>query len=58
MDFTKDKYCISGKVIYLYYSNGMGRSKMTNTVLEKKLDCEATTRNWRTMCKIQELLRG
>ena len=56
MDFNKDQYIIKGNVIFLNYYNGAGRSKMTNNIFEKKLQLSATSRNWKTVCKIHELL--
>ncbi|OIQ40622.1 MAG: hypothetical protein BM563_02460 [Bacteroidetes bacterium MedPE-SWsnd-G1] len=56
VDFSPDKYKIDNNLIYAYYVNGAGRSKMTNTVFEKKLEVSSTSRNWKTISKIQELL--
>lgn len=33
------------------------KSKMTNTLFEKKLDCKSTSRNWKTVMKLAELSR-
>lgn len=38
--------------IYLHCPNGYGRSKLTNTALEKALGLQATTRNWNTLNKL------
>ena len=46
---------ILGKEVYLYYPEGMGRSKLTNTFLEKKLRTSGTARNWNTVLKLQEV---
>ena len=56
MNFYPDTYIISERIIYTVYPNGVGRSKMTNSVFEKKMETAATSRNWKTMCKIQEFL--
>lgn len=45
--------CI-GRSVYLYCPNGYGRTKLTNTFIEKVAGCSASTRNWRT---INELMR-
>ena len=42
-------------VLYIYYPNGSGRSKLTNTVIEKKLQLSATTRNLKTATKLVTL---
>ncbi len=46
---------ILGKEAYIYYPDGMGRSKLTHTLLEKKLKTNGTARNWNTVLKLQEL---
>jgi len=46
---------ILGKEAYIYYPEGMGRSKLTHTLLEKKLKTNGTARNWNTVLKLQEL---
>ena len=35
--------------IYLYCPNGYGRTRLSNTAIEKKLSVGATTRNWKTV---------
>lgn len=47
-----EEFQIKGKWMYLYYPNGIGRSKMTTGLLEKKLKTATTTRNWRTISKL------
>jgi uncharacterized protein (DUF1697 family) len=39
---------IVGREIYLYCPNGYGRTKLSNTTIERKLSVGATTRNWKT----------
>jgi uncharacterized protein (DUF1697 family) len=46
---------IRGPEVYLYYPNGVGRSKLTNAFLENKLDAAGTARNWNTLTKLVEL---
>ena len=45
----------SGKEVYLYYRDGMGRAKLTGTVLEKVLAVTATARNWNTVNKLCDM---
>lgn len=40
------------KAAYLYYPNGMGRSKLTNVFIEVKLKVTGTARNWNTVNKL------
>jgi len=51
-----EDFFVSGKEIYLYYPNGFARTKVTNGAIEKILMTNATTRNWRTMMKLNEML--
>ena len=44
-----EQFRIIGREVYLYCPNGYGRTKLSNTALEKKLSVEATTRNWKTV---------
>ncbi len=45
----------AGKQLYLIYPDGIGRSKLTNTVIEKKLGVRGTARNWNTVLKLDAL---
>jgi len=46
---------IRGPELYLYYPNGVGRSKLTSAFLENRLDASGTARNWSTLTKLVEL---
>ncbi|MFV2060760.1 MAG: DUF1697 domain-containing protein [Gammaproteobacteria bacterium] len=50
-----EKLNIKGKEVYLYCPNGYGKSKLSNTFIEKKLEVAATTRNWKSVVKLYEL---
>jgi uncharacterized protein (DUF1697 family) len=43
-----EQFHIHGHEIYLCCPNGYGRTRLSNTAIEKKLGVEATTRNWKT----------
>ncbi|HZC15749.1 MAG TPA: DUF1697 domain-containing protein [Caulobacteraceae bacterium] len=43
---------------YLVYPDGIGRSKLTLTVIEKALGVRGTARNWNTVVKLAEMLAG
>jgi uncharacterized protein (DUF1697 family) len=49
---------IIGQEVFIYYPEGMGRSKLTNTFLEKKLKSAGTARNWNTVLKLQKMMEG
>ena len=46
---------IRGREIYLHCPNGYGKSKLSNSFLERKLGVTATTRNWKTVKQLNEL---
>ncbi|HEX2913645.1 MAG TPA: DUF1697 domain-containing protein [Chloroflexia bacterium] len=48
---------IAGQELYIYYPNGIGRSKLSNTLIEKKLKVYGTGRNWNTVTKLLEMTR-
>jgi uncharacterized protein (DUF1697 family) len=41
-----------GQELYLYYPDGMGRSKLDNSFIERKLKVISTGRNWNTVNKL------
>ncbi|ASP48801.1 DUF1697 domain-containing protein [Cognaticolwellia beringensis] len=43
---------IIDKVLYLHCEDGYGRSKLTHTIIEKKLNVNATSRNLKTVDKL------
>jgi uncharacterized protein (DUF1697 family) len=47
-----------GPEIYLYYPNGIGKSKLTGAVIENKLQTSGTARNWNTLLKLLETARA
>lgn len=52
LTFHPDQFKCKEDVIYLYYDNGSGRSKMATTAFERNLKLIATTRNWNTVNKL------
>lgn len=50
-----EKLLVKGKEVYLYCPNGYGKSKLSNSFIENKLDVKATTRNWKSVYTIHEL---
>jgi uncharacterized protein (DUF1697 family) len=47
-----------GKQLYIVYPAGIGRSKLTNVLIEKALGIRGTARNWNTVRKIAAILDG
>ena len=54
----KEMLELRGPEIYLYYPDGVGRSKLTSGVIENKLDTAGTARNWNTLVKLVEVGRS
>ena len=48
----------AGRCLYAVYPDGMGRSRLTHTLIEKLLGTRATGRNWNTVRKLAELTEG
>ena len=50
-----EKLIIKDKTVCFHCPNGYGKSKLTNNFIENKLKLEATTRNWKSLLKLDEL---
>ena len=51
-----DAFAVDGRVVYLSYPNGAGRSRLTLDYLERRLGVDGTARNWRTAQRLAALL--
>ncbi|MBL4725352.1 MAG: DUF1697 domain-containing protein [Rhizobiaceae bacterium] len=49
---------IIGDVLYVYYTDGSGRSKFNLAFIEKNLKVRGTARNWNSISKILELMKN
>ena len=58
MEFLPDKFEIIGKDVFVFCSEGYSDSKLTNQFLESKLGVQATTRNWKTVMKLNEMMNS
>jgi len=45
-----------GTELFIVYPNGMGRSRLTHALIEKKLGTRGTGRNWNTILKLRDLV--
>ncbi len=52
----RDEFVIQDDVIYLYLTEGAGRTKLNNNFWESRLKVNATSRNWRTTLKLMEMI--
>ncbi len=46
-----------GRHLYIVYPDGIGRSKLTGMLIERKLNARGTARNWNTVLKLAELAK-
>jgi uncharacterized protein (DUF1697 family) len=56
-DYLPEEYVIDGKYIYLFVPNGYGRAKINNNFFENKLRVLGTTRNWKTVAALSDLVK-
>jgi uncharacterized protein (DUF1697 family) len=49
---------LRGRDLYIHYADGIGRSKLTVPLIEKKLDTRGTCRNWNTTLKVLAMVQG
>ena len=47
----------SGKQLFIVYPAGIGRSRLTNKLIEDKLATSGTARNWNTILKLAAMTR-
>jgi uncharacterized protein (DUF1697 family) len=57
VDYLPEEYVIDGRYIYLFVPNGYGRAKLNNNYFENKLRVLGTTRNWKTVVALSNLLK-
>jgi uncharacterized protein (DUF1697 family) len=58
LDLKKDeneKFLIIERYVFLYCPNGYGRTKLNNTMFERKFKTTCTTRNWKTINYLLEI---
>jgi uncharacterized protein (DUF1697 family) len=53
-----DSFIVRGQVVYLHLPNDVAGTKLTNAYFDSKLGTIGTSRNWRTVTKLLELMTG
>ncbi|WP_414617412.1 DUF1697 domain-containing protein [Dyadobacter sp. 32] len=56
--YHPDEFIVIGKSVYLHCPVGYGTTKLNNNFFENKLKTKATTRNWKTVNKLVELVEN
>ena len=51
-----ERLIINNTHVYLFCPNGYGKTNLSNSFIEHKLNKSSTTRNWKTVCKLHELM--
>lgn len=52
----RETIAAKGRELYAYYPDGIGKSKLTVALIERKLNTRCTGRNWNTVLKLQAAL--
>lgn len=53
-----ETFRVRGREAYFVYPDGIGRSRLTSALVEKKLGISGTGRNWNTVLKLAALAGG
>ena len=56
--YLPDRYEIIGRNVFIFCAAGYGTSKLVNSFFESKLKVAATTRNWKTVLKLHEMINS
>jgi uncharacterized protein (DUF1697 family) len=52
-----DEFAVLGREVFLYCPNGVGRSRLTTTWIDRALDTVSTIRNWNTVNALVDMCR-
>ncbi|HLV24074.1 MAG TPA: DUF1697 domain-containing protein [Moheibacter sp.] len=58
LDLGREKIEVDGKVLFVHYTNGAGKSKLSNSLIESKLKLKSTMRNLNTVHKLIEMTKS
>lgn len=50
-----EEVIVAGREIHLHLPDGMGRTKLSQALIERRLKVVATARNWRTVTRLRDL---
>ena len=53
-----ERVFLKGRHLSIDYPEGTGNSKLTNVLIERKLETRGTSRNWNTVLKISAMAQG
>ena len=52
-----ERIASAGGALWIHYPDGAGTSRLSPSLIDRLIGSPATARNWRTVLKIQEMLR-
>lgn len=55
---AEEEIIFTSDVIYFYCPHSYGKTRISNNFIEKKLKVTATTRNWKTVLALQQLINA
>ena len=55
---SRERLEAAGRALFIAYGGGIGDSKLTNAVIERRLGVRGTARNWNTATKLAALLEA
>jgi uncharacterized protein (DUF1697 family) len=55
LNYEGEYFTVTKQGTYLYCTKEINQCKLSNNLIEKKLDISGSTRNWRTLLKLQAL---
>ncbi|MBX7159847.1 MAG: DUF1697 domain-containing protein [Acidimicrobiia bacterium] len=53
-----DEFAVVGREVYLHLPGGVGRTRITNAYLDRRLGVVSTARNWRTVLALADMAGG
>ena len=56
IDFGNDRFINIDKTLYLFYANSAANTKLSNAMVKNKLKVTETSRNWKTINKLIDLV--
>jgi uncharacterized protein (DUF1697 family) len=51
----REELRVDGRVLYIYFPDGQGRSKLSMAAVERALKISGTGRNWNSVLKLMEM---
>ncbi len=51
-----EEFYLIGQELFIYYPNGIGRSRLTVPLIDKKLNTTGTGRNWNTILQLAKMM--